>query len=166
MFCKKCGREISGNDPFCPGCGAKQVTTYQEIFDRNGMSEKAFIQQINEWFRNNPMAGNFSCEFDLDTSIGLLVNKYKMNRFILHYEMLPSENRNHYVLVKEENLTMVVQNSKEYMQRWKQEHPEVTVVNWSGGTHSRGQTSSLILGGFGAVNKLNMYILYKYPRNK
>lgn len=166
MFCIKCGKQIGDNDAFCPGCGAKQATTYKEVFVRNGLSEQDFIANINKWFQWHPKAANVSCVFDMDTSIGLLANKYLLNRFVIEYELFENDNQNQYGLIKEENIAFVRKDSKIFMAEWKMQHPGVTVVNWSGGIHSRGQTASHLLGGFGASNRLNVYILYKFPRNK
>ena len=45
-------------------------------------------------------------------------------------------------------------------------YDNVKVVDWEGGTHARGYTVSHLMGGFGARNRLNIYILFKFPRNK
>ena len=166
MFCKKCGKEIGEKVTFCPDCGTKQVTTYQEVFVRNGLSEKDFIDNINKWFQWHPKAANISCTFDMDTSIGLLANKYALNRFVIEYELFENNNENQYGLVKEETLALHKTKAKDFVNEWKQAHPNVKVVDWEGGTHSRGQTASLLLNGLGARNRLNVYILFKFPRQK
>ena len=92
MYCKNCGKEIGEGDLFCSQCGTKQVTTYKEVFVRNGLSEQDFIANINKWFQWHPKAGNIACKFDMDTSIGMLANKYTLNRFVIEYELLKGEN--------------------------------------------------------------------------
>lgn len=166
MNCKKCGREIGDNDAFCPGCGAKQATTYKEVFVRKGISEKDFIANINKWFQWHPKAANITGKFGMDTAIGLMANKYELNQFVIEYELLESDNKNQYGLVKEEMIAFKRKNITDYMGEWKLSHPNATVVNWQGGTHSRGQAASHLMGGFGASNRLNVYILFKFPRKQ
>ena len=166
MNCKKCGREIGENDAFCPGCGEKQVTTYKEVFVRKGISEQDFIANINKWFQWHPKAANITCKFGMDTAIGLLANKYELNQFEIEYELFKNDNENQYGLVKEETIALVAKKTREFVDEWKQSHPNVKVVDWEGGTHSRGTTASHLLGGIGARNRMNVYILFKFPRNK
>ena len=166
MFCKKCGKEIADNDLFCSGCGTKQVEIYKEVFVRKGISEQDFIGNINKWFQWHPKAANIKCKFDKDTSVGLFANKYELNSFEIEYELYENDNVNQYGLVKEEKLDLVGISVKDYMKEWEKTHPQATVVNWSGGTHSRGPTGSHLLGGVGASNRMNVYILFKFPRRK
>jgi hypothetical protein len=166
MFCKKCGKELNENDIFCSGCGAKQVNIYKEVFVRNGISEKDFIANINKWFQWHPKAANITCKFTMDTAIGLLANKYTLNQFVIEYELFEHDNENQYALVKEEAIALVAKKTREFVDEWKQSHPNVKVVDWEGGTHARGYTVSHLMGGFGARNRLNIYILFKFPRNK
>ncbi len=164
MYCAKCGHQVNENDTFCPACGAKQVTTYTMCFTRNGLSEQAFIANINQWLYENPRIANVSCHFETDTSFGFMANQYKLNQFVIEYELFEHDNQNQYFLAKEENMALYHKNVRAYMEKWKQEHPQITVVNWSGGVHSRGSTGSLLLGGIGARNRMNVYIFMKYPR--
>ena len=94
MFCKKCGREIGENDSYCPGCGEKQVTTYKEVFVRNGLSEQDFIANINKWFQWHTKVANVTCHFYMDTAVGLLANKYELNQFEIEYELFKGDNEN------------------------------------------------------------------------
>ena len=165
MTCKKCGKEIGDSAAFCPNCGAKQAATYKEVFNRNGIPEKDFIANINRWFQWHPKAANISCSFDMDTTIGLLANKYALNRFVIEYELFENDNEFIYGLVKEDNTALIHKDTKQYVAQWQQANPNLKVVTWQGGTHSRGQTASLVLGGIGASNRLNVYILFKYSRN-
>lgn len=166
MHCIKCGKEIDTGNLFCPSCGAKQVATYKEVFVRNGLSEKDFIANINRWFQWHPKAANIKCHFDINTGIGLLANKYELNQFVMEYELLENDNVNQYGLVKEENIALIKKDAKEFIAHWQQTHPKATLVNWQGGTHSRGQMASHLLGGIGAANRLNVYILFKFPRQR
>ena len=63
-------------------------------------------------------------------------------------------------------MALVKKNIKEYIGEWKEAHPNTKIVDWEGGTHSRGQTVSHLLGGLGARNRMNVYILFKFPRKK
>ena len=166
MICKKCGKEIADGSSFCSLCGAKQIETYTKVFTRNGLSEKDFIDNINKWFQSNPKVANVKGTFDTDTSVGLLANKYQLNTFTVEYELFNNNNQNQYALVKEECYNIVSKKTKDYIEEWKKSHPNVKVVNWQGGTHSRGQTGTFLIGGFGAANRLNVYILFKFPRKE
>lgn len=163
MFCFNCGAEMKEGDLFCPKCGTKQVKTYREVFMRNGLPEADFICNINRWFQYHPGVSHVRCTFDMNTSFGLLANKYALDRVELDYELLNGVNRYQYGLVKEESVSIVKGNVKEYMMRWKEEHPNVTVVSWSGGTHSRGTIGTVALG-VGSANRMNVYILFRFPR--
>ena len=164
MYCIKCGHFIDEKDSFCPVCGAKQAATYTMCFSRNGLNEQEFIANINHWLQANPKIANVKGIFDTNTSFGVMANQYKLNQFVIEYELFTNDNQNQYCLVKEENIALYQKNVKAYMEKWKQEHPQITVVNWSGGVHSRGHVGSILLGGVGAANRLNVYIFMKYPR--
>ena len=164
MFCKSCGYKIEDGHAFCPKCGTKQTTVYRHVFERAGLSEQDFISNINIWFQRNPKAANIKCSFDIDTALGVFANKYELNTFTIEYELFENNNQNQYGLIKEENYSLMSKSSKDYISQWKESHPQVTVLNWKGGTHSRGQVGSHLLGGLGASNRLNMYIFFKFPR--
>ena len=83
MFCTKCGKEIENDALFCSNCGAKQANTYKEVFVRNGLSEQDFIANINKWFQWHPNAANIKCKFGIDSSFGMLANKYVLNQFVI-----------------------------------------------------------------------------------
>ncbi len=166
MFCKKCGKQLADSDLFCSGCGTKQVEIYKEVFVRNNLSEDEFISNINKWFQWHPKAANIKCTFDKDTAVGLLVNKYELNSLTIEYELYENDNTNQYGLVKEEQINLTGISVKDFVSEWEKSHPQVKIVNWSGGTHSRGSTASHMLGGLGARNRMNVYILFKFPRKK
>lgn len=166
MFCKKCGREIGDNDAFCPGCGTKQAATYKEVFVRNGLKEEDFIANINKWFQWHPKAANITCSFGFDTAVGMFVNKYKLNQFVIEYELFEHENDNQYGLVKEDKVALIQKDLKELVGEWQLSHPQVKIVNWQGGTHSRGEAGSFLMNGLGASNRMTAYIFFKFPRNK
>ena len=165
MQCLKCKKEIFDSSTFCPICGAKQTPVYKELFVRNALTEEEFIDNINKWFQWHPNVANVKVTFDKDTSIGLLVNKYKLEMVTLEYELLNGNNKYEYGIVKEEKFALMQTSVKEYIEKWKSERPGVKVVNWTGGVHSRGQTGSLMLKGIGARNRMTAYIVYKFPRN-
>ena len=166
MQCIHCGREMGDGDTFCPGCGKKQVVTYQEVFVRNGLSEQDFIDNINKWFQYHPRVANVSCTFGLDTATGLLANKYVMNQFVIRYELFERDNENQYGLVKAEKMGLAKTDATAFVGEWQRARPNVQIVNWKGGTHARGHIASHMLGGLGARNQLNVYILFKFPRNQ
>ncbi len=166
MLCIKCKREIGDNDTFCPGCGTKQTPVYKEVFLRNGLSDDEFIDNINKWFQWHPKAANVKATFDMDTAVGLLVNKYKLNKLTIEYELFDTDNKNQYGIVKEEKFGFIKKSAKDYVAEWKTERPNVTVVNWSGGVHTRGSTASHLMNGLGGKNRMTVYILFKFPRNK
>lgn len=164
MFCKQCGREMNDGDTFCPSCGTKQVMVYKEVFVRNGLSEADFIANINKWFQWHPNVANVKCKFGLDSSLGLMANKYVLNQFVIEYELFKNENTMQYGLVKEENTALMKKDINGFIGDWQAMHPNAKIVNWQGGTHQRGQAGSLIFGGIGAVNRMNAYIFFKFPR--
>ena len=166
MFCTKCGKEIENDALFCSSCGAKQANTYKEVFVRNGLSEQDFIANINKWFQWHPNAANIKCKFGIDSSFGMLANKYVLNQFVIEYELYENNNTMQYGLVKEENTAMMKKDTKDFIGAWQQAHPNTTIVNWQGGTHQRGHMGALALGGIGAVNRMNAYIFFKYPRQQ
>jgi len=164
MFCKKCGKEIGDGDMFCPGCGTKQVEIYKEVFVRKGLSEKDFIANINAWFQWHPKAANIKCSFGIDSALGMFANKYQLNQFVIEYELYENDNTMQYGLVKEENTTFVKKDTSDFVGKWQKEHQNTTVIDWKGGTHQRGDAGSLAFGGFGAVNRMNVYVFFKFPR--
>lgn len=166
MFCTNCGNKIDDGAKFCPECGKKLVVTYKQVFERKGQNEETFIASINQWFKDNPKAANMKCKFEMDTAIGLMVNKYQMDKFTVEYELFTSENLNQYAIVKEEKMGLTKTTAKDYMAQWKESNPNWKVVTWEGGTHSRGSTTSHLLGGFGATNRMTVYIVYKFPRKE
>lgn len=166
MFCKNCGKEIGDSDVFCSGCGAKQTPVYKQVFVRNGISEQDFIANINKWFQWHPKAANIRCRFSKDTAIGLLANKYELNQFEIEYELYENDNTMQYGLVKEESIALMSKSINEFVAQWQQTRPNVKIVNWSGGTHSRGHMASHLLGGLGASNRMNVYILFKFPKRQ
>lgn len=166
MFCKQCGKEINNGDAFCSGCGAKQTNTYKEVFVRNGLPEADFIANINKWFQWHPNVANVKCNFGIDSSLGLMANKYVLNQFVIEYELYENQNTMQYGLVKEENTALMKKDIKGFIGDWQASRPNVKIVNWQGGTHQRGQVGSLVLGGIGAVNRMNAYIFFKFPRSQ
>ena len=164
--CIKCGREFSEPTSFCPDCGAKQVKIYTEVFERNGLSEADFLNNINRWFQYHTKAANMKCYFDMETSLGLLANKYELNTFTVKYELFSGDNTNQYALVKEDVTNLTHQKARDFVEQWKAQRPQVTVLNWEGGTHSRGHIGSSFFGGIGAANRMNVYIFYKFPRKQ
>ena len=164
MKCIKCGMEIADNALYCSACGAKQAKVYRQVFARNGHSERNFIEYVNQWLQSDPRRANVSCKFDTGTSLGLMANKSKLNQIEIEYELLDGMNQNVYCLVREESNAIYRKNTDKFIEQWKQNHPGVTVVTWTCTYHGRGKSSSLLLGGVGAWNRINAFILCKFPR--
>lgn len=166
MNCIKCGKEIAENSTFCSVCGAKQVKIYKEIFERGNLSEQEFINNINKWFQWHPKAKNIKVHFETGSAFGLFVNQTRLNELVIEYELGEDENPYQYGLVREAQVGLLPKNIKQYMVSWQQKHPQSEVLNWAGGTNARGRTSSMILGGIGAVNKMTVFILIRFRRNQ
>lgn len=166
MFCANCGSAYNEGDKFCPGCGKKLIETLKEVFVRNGLSEKDFIDNINKWFIYHPKVANVKCRFGIDTSLGVMANKYVLNQFVVEYEVYENNNTMQYGLVKEESTALYKKDIKGFVGDWQASHPNTKIVNWQGGTHQRGNIGALALGGIGAVNRTSAYIFFKFPRPK
>ena len=163
MTCIKCGKEIVDNCTFCPICGEKQVKKYRKRFERKGVSEADFINEINAWLCANPRVANLQCKWNCRTGFGILTNKHVLETFDVEYELFERANTNRYCLVKEERFSWYAKKSKTCVENFKKNHPQATVVDWVGGTHSRGKIGCVLLGGIGAINRMNAYIFYKSP---
>lgn len=166
MNCIKCGKEITENSTFCSVCGAKQVKTYKEVFTRGQLSDKEFIANINKWFQWHPKITNVQANLDTGNAPGIFVNQKRLDELVIEYELSEEDNPYQYGLVKEREFDLIQQNLKSYMAQWQKKHPQVEVLNWSGGTNSRGSRTSLMFGGIGAMNKLTVYILIRFRRNQ
>ena len=164
-YCTKCGNELNDNDTVCSKCNTEQSNRHIEVFKRNGLSEKDFIDNINRWFEHHPNVAKVTCTFDANTTIGLATNHYVLNEFTIEYELFKNRNTNQYALVKEEKFGMVQKSVKDFVGQWKEEHPNATVVNYKGSTHTRGHVGSFLLKGLGGVNRTEAYILYRYKRD-
>ena len=163
MNCKKCGKEIEPGSGFCPSCSTKQAARYSHSFIRKGMSEKEFIAQINAWFEENPRVANVSGKFTTRLGFGILANTYKLKSLDIEYELFSSNNKNIYGVHKIKRFNVYKMNLEKLIEGWKNEVSGRSVVTWKGGTNSRGQTGSLLLGGIGARNRMTAFVLYKQP---
>lgn len=157
---------MNDQDLFCPSCGTKQVVIYRRVFTPSRVNEREFIDGINQWFVDNPRVANVKCNFNLKTSMGMFVNKYKLKEFVIEFEVLDGINTYQYGIAKESSTALRAKNPRGLVDKWSKNNPEATVITWSGGTHARGSSSSLAFGGIGACNRMTEYILYKIPRSK
>lgn len=164
--CMYCQGEIAEGSSFCNHCGKKQVKVYTQTFRREGLSEDVFIQKINEWFQAYPQVANVKGKFLLSSHVGMFVNKYRMDALAIEYEVLNGHNTNQYAVVSLSKTGLIKLETDRVLAQWQQNNPGATVINTSGGVHQRGDSGSLIIGGFGAVNKTQLYVLFKYDRNK
>ena len=162
--CMYCGTEIPKDSTFCPKCGKKQVRIYTQTFRREKMSEDEFVDRINQWFAQYPYVGNVKGKFLLQHKAGLMVNKYMLDAFAIEYELFSGTNEYQYAVVKLTSTGMVKTDTKALIGRWQQSNPGAQLVTWEGGVNQRGSTSSLALGGVGAVNKTQAYVFFKFKR--
>ncbi len=165
--CLYCKKEIGDGMQFCPHCGKKQTVRYTQTFQRGNLSEDAFIAKINEWFAAYPNVANVKGEFCIHSGVGLLVSKSKLDAFAIEYELFSGVNDNQYAVVNLQATGIVKTTTTTLLEKWKQKNPGAVVIKTGGGIHQRGQTSSLMLSsGFGAVNKTQLYVLFKFNRKK
>ena len=162
--CIYCGAQIPQDSIFCGKCGKKQVRVYQQTFRRDKMSEAQFIEKINRWFAQYPHVANVKGKFLVHHSVGLMVNKYVLDALAIEYELLSGTNQNQYGVIKLESTGLVKTRTDALLARWKQSNPNAVIVAREGGVNQRGTTGSLVLGGLGAVNKTQLYLLFKFPR--
>lgn len=162
--CMYCSHPIPDGSTFCPDCGKKQVKVYQQTFRREKMSEDEFIARINQWFAAYPRVANVKGEFLLQHAEGMLVGKYRLDAFAIEYELLDSDNINQYGVVALEKFGFIRTDTDKLINEWRANNPGATILKQAGGTHLRGQSGSLALGGFGANNKTQSYLFFKFNR--
>jgi len=162
--CMYCSHPIPDGATFCPDCGKKQVKVYQQTFRRENMSEEEFIARINEWFASYPRVANVKGQFLLNSAVGLMVNKYRLDAFAIEYELLDSNNVNQYGVVSLEKFGLIRTDADQLIKEWQAHNPGATILKTAGGVHQRGQVGSLALGGFGASNKTQSYLFFKFNR--
>ena len=163
--CMYCNAEIADGSAFCSACGKKQVKIYTQTFRREKMSEKEFIAQVNDWFSKYRQVANVKGKFLLRSSVGLMVNKYVLDAFSIEYELLNGNNTNQYAITNLENYGLYKKGTGTILDQWKQANPGAVVLSTNGGTHSRGSTGSLVLGGIGATNHSQLYVFFKFNRS-
>ena len=163
-FCIHCGFEIADGSAFCNACGKKQVLRYNQTFQRGDMSEDEFIDRINAWFAQYPNVANVKAEMLLGRGFGMMVNKYVLNALSIEYEVFKGENNNQYALVQLSKFGFTCTETDQLLAQWKAANPGATVVRTAGGVHQRGDAGSLAFNGFGASNKTQLYVFFKYDR--
>lgn len=164
--CMYCKAEIPEGSTFCPQCGKKQVQIYTRTFRRENMSEDQFIEQINQWFAQYPKIANVKGRFLTNSKFGVMVNKYTLDAFAIEYELFKGDNENQYALVALSTTALIKTPTDTLLNKWKQSNPGAVVLSRDGGVHQCGQRGSLILGGIGAVNKTQLYVFFKFNREK
>ena len=163
-YCVHCGKVMNDNDLFCAACGKRQEERRQGYFNREGLSEEELINKVNTWFAQNPYIGNVSGKFFLREGLGFLVNKYVLECFAVEYEFLFGENVYQYRIAEIGGFALYKKDVASLLADWKSRNPGAIVVNYNGGVHQRGSSSSLLFGGIGAHNKTQLYVLYKFNR--
>ena len=159
-----CNAEIADGSTFCSHCGKKQTNIYTQTFCREKMSEDQFVEKINEWFAQYPQVANVKGEFLTGDGYGLMVNKYVLNGLSIQYEVINGVNQYQYGVVNLSRFGVIKTSTETLLTEWKQKNPNAIVLKTSGGTHQRGGTTSLFLGGIGAANKTQLYVFFKVPR--
>lgn len=162
--CMFCNAELPEGAAFCSSCGKKQVTRYTQTFRRGNMKEEDFINQINAWFAQYPQVANVKGEFLLSHGVGMLVNKYVFDALSIEYEVLSGRNTNQYAVIQLSEFGFTRKDTSDLLSKWKAANPGATVVRTAGGVNQRGSTGSLLVGGFGASNKAQLYVLFKFDR--
>ncbi len=163
-LCIHCAAEIPEGSAFCTTCGKKQVTVYHHTFERNGMSEAAFIDEINRWFAANPRVANVKGQFGYRSVFGFPVNNYHLNRFTIEYEWFERPNINQYEVTVVSRFALYPIKSETALRDWKRSHQVFEVLKCAGGTHQRGKIIPILLGGYGAFNRTKLYLFTKYER--
>lgn len=164
--CLFCQAELPENAAFCPACGKKQVVRYTQTFRRGSMKEEDFIAQINAWFAQYPQVANVKGEFLLGHGVGLLVNKYTLDALSIEYEVFSGQNTNQYAVVQLSEFGFTHKETADLLAKWKAANPAATVIRTAGGVNQRGSTGSLMMGGLGAKNKAQLYVLFKFDRKQ
>ncbi len=164
--CIHCGKSIEADASFCSCCGKKQVKQYRQSFWRDGANEDDFIEKLNEWFASYPAVSNVKCTFELRSGIGIMVNKSVLEAVHIEYELLNGINLYQYAIVQLSHFGLYKKRSSSILEDWKANNPGAIVIATDGATHQRGQTSSLMLGGIGATNKTQLYVMFKFNRHK
>lgn len=162
--CLYCNAEIPEGSAFCTACGKKQVEKYKKVFTKGSMTEDEMIDQINQWFANNPRVANVSASISLKSGFGLLTNKYILDTVSVEYELFKDNNLNQYAMLNLNKFGLVGTTTDKMLEDWKKKNPGAKVVARNGGRNARGQTGSLMLGGLGASNRTQLYIIFKYNR--
>lgn len=165
--CIYCKAPLPERAAFCPACGKKQVVIYQQTFQRGNLSEDAFIEKINQWFAQYPTVANVKAKFLTRTGMGMFVNKYVLDAVAIEYEQFPNGNTNQYGIVSLHKTGLAKLDTNALLADWKQANPGATVVCRDGGIHQRGDAASLaFMNGLGAMNHTQLYVLFKFDRNR
>ena len=165
-ICIHCKAEIPDGSTFCLHCGKKQVHRYSQVFRRGEMTEDEFVYRINDWFARYPHVANVKGKFLLEQDFGFFVSKYKLKAFAIEYEVLSGPCENQYGVAILDDIDLIYHSTEELLAKWLQVNPDVRIVECRGGTHQRGNVWSLCLNGVGAMNKTQLYVLYKIKRSK
>lgn len=162
--CMYCKAEIAEGSQFCSACGKKQVKIYSQTFARGKMSEEEFMQRINQWFAMYPKVANVKASIHVKNAFGILVDKYTIEAVDISYELFKGDNDNQYAITELSKFALYKTTTDQLLDEWKKKNPGATVVARNGGYHGHGQSGSLALGGIGANNKTQLYVLFKFNR--
>ncbi len=166
--CMYCGKKILPNAPFCPYCGKKQVPVYHYIFTRTEFREDEFIYSINLWLAQHRSIANVKALFDTGTRVGPFVDRAVLNRVVIQYEIIQNGwNKYQYAIEDVSTINLgipgvTLNSAEDLLNYWKSTHPWAIVTKAFGQKYARGKMSSMMLGGIMAVNKNQVYVLYKF----
>ena len=163
--CVFCGKEIDSKNRFCSYCGKNQVKTYTQVFRRETVNTKEFINTINKWLADNPRIANVKCKMETNTGYGAIVNHYNLEEVKFEFELFNSINQNQYALTELSSLNLYTKSTDALIAEWKKVNPEAKVINTAGGTHSRSKNGSFTPNGVGATNKTQLFVFFKFDRN-
>ncbi len=162
--CMYCQAAIADGSTFCSACGKKQTLIYQQTFVRDRMDQDTFIANINAWFAQYPQVANVKATIHLGDGFGFLTNKYRLDAVSIEYELFSGENTNQYGFVALKKFGFIKNSTDALLAEWLQANPGATVVARNGGVHQRGDTGALMLGGIGANNLTELFVLFKFNR--
>ncbi len=129
-------------------------------FSAKGTSQEQLFAQINGWFAANQNITVSRIYTDTKTSFGLLVNKSQLANVTIIYE--PNNKVNTlYGFDYVEKFSLMKISMEKMKARWIEKNPHLQYVCCSYSHNARGQAGNLVLGGIGAKNRNQIWIVYK-----
>ena len=136
------------------------------VFSRGfSESEEKIMYEINRWLHMNSYFGNMVCEIDVDCALGFFVNRFRLKELLLKYDVLSEINPYIYHFVRLDECDLFRVEPKELLEKWKACNPGAVIIKAQSTTNMRGGSLSVLVGGLGAVNRAQVFIFFKTPRN-